>query len=143
MTPAQPHVWRDRVRWAMLDLSGPLPQSVRHDTARRLLTRGDERVNDNGRSKLLGLLAAGDPTVRSPHGLARKGNRPATVSPHRPRAGARLVSDPALTSKTLMAANPWNVKTFYSAAVTNLSMSVIASGPLAGYAKAMTSRSYN
>lgn len=29
--------------------------------ARRLLTRADERLDDKGRTKLLGLLAAGDP----------------------------------------------------------------------------------
>ncbi len=29
--------------------------------ARRLLTRADERLNDTGRTKLLGLLEAGDP----------------------------------------------------------------------------------
>ena len=37
----------------------------RHDPlyrARRLLTRADERLDDNGRSRLLGLLDAGDPT---------------------------------------------------------------------------------
>jgi len=42
---------------------------------RRLLTKADERLDDNGRSKLLGLLAAGDP-----HGevrMARHANSPA------------------------------------------------------------------
>jgi transposase len=29
--------------------------------SRRLLTKADERLDENGRSKLLGLLAAGDP----------------------------------------------------------------------------------
>jgi len=102
---AQPEAWRDGIRWATLDLSGPyrkvfdtiLPNAVqvadpfhlvklanqrldevrrrvqneefghrgRRDDplyrARRLLTRADERLDDNGRAKLLGLLAAGDP----------------------------------------------------------------------------------
>ena len=101
----QPQAWRDRIRWATLDLSGPyrkvfdtiLPEAVqvadpfhlvklanqrldevrrrvqneelghrgRKDDplyrARRLLTRADERLDTNGRSKLLGLLEAGDP----------------------------------------------------------------------------------
>jgi transposase len=98
-------VWRDRIEWATLDLSGPyravfdtmLPDAVQvadpfhvvrlanakldecrrrvqNDTlghrgrkddplyrCRRLLTRADERLDDNGRSRLLGLLDAGDP----------------------------------------------------------------------------------
>jgi transposase len=102
---ARPQAWRDQIRWATLDLSGPyrkvfdtmLPAAeqvadpfhvhklagtrldecrrrVQNETmghrgrkddplyrARRLLVRADERLNDNGRSKLLGLLAAGDP----------------------------------------------------------------------------------
>ena len=101
----KPQAWRDRIRWATLDLSGPyrkvfdtvLPDAVQvadpfhlvklanqrldevrrrvqNETfghrghkddplyrARRLLTRADERLDDHGRSKLLGLLAAGDP----------------------------------------------------------------------------------
>ena len=102
---ARPELWRDQVRWATLDLSGPyrkvfdtmLPDAVQvadpfhvvklantkldecrrrvqnetmghrgHKTdplyrCRRLLTKADERLDDHGRSKLLGLLAAGDP----------------------------------------------------------------------------------
>ena len=101
----QPQPWRDQIRWAALDLSGPyrkvfdtmLPAAVqvadpfhvhrlantrldecrrrvqnetmghrgRKDDplyrARRLLTRADERLDDRGRTKLLGLLSAGDP----------------------------------------------------------------------------------
>ena len=102
---ARPKAWRDRVRWATLDLSGPyrkvfdtvLPDAVQvadpfhvvklanqrldevrrrvqNETLghrghkgdalyrlRRLLTRADDRLDDEGRAKLLGLLAAGDP----------------------------------------------------------------------------------
>lgn len=101
----QPQAWRDRIRWAALDLSGPyrlvfntmLPAAtqvadpfhvhklantrldecrrrVQNETmghrgrkddplyrCRRLLTRADERLDDRGRAKLLGLLQAGDP----------------------------------------------------------------------------------
>jgi transposase len=101
----QPTEWRERIRWATLDLSGPyrkvlttvLPRAIqvadpfhvvklagskldecrrrvqnetlghrghKHDPlyrCRRLLTKADERLDDRGRSKLLGLLAAGDP----------------------------------------------------------------------------------
>jgi transposase len=39
--------WRDDVRWATLD--------------RRLLTKADERIDERGKEKLLGLLRAGDP----------------------------------------------------------------------------------
>lgn len=97
--------WRDQVKWATLDLSGPyravfdlmLPKAtqvadpfhvvklantkldecrrrVQNETVghrghkydplyrcRRLLTKADERLDENGRSKLLGLLRAGDP----------------------------------------------------------------------------------
>jgi transposase len=97
--------WRDNVRWATLDLSGPyravfddkLPgatqvadpfhvvklanakldecrRRVQNATlghrghkydplyrCRRLLTKADERLDENGRTKLLGLLRAGDP----------------------------------------------------------------------------------
>lgn len=97
--------WLDRIRFAVLDLSGPwrlafdtmLPDAVqvadpfhlvklanskldevrrrvqtetlghrgrKHDPlyrSRRLLTRADERLDDHGRTKLLGLLDAGDP----------------------------------------------------------------------------------
>jgi transposase len=97
--------WRDRVRWATLDLSGPyravfdlmLPAAVQvadpfhvcklanakldecrrrvqNETVghrgrksdplyrcRRLLTKADERLDDHGRTRLLGLLDAGDP----------------------------------------------------------------------------------
>ena len=102
---ARSHTWRQQVRWAVLDLSGPyrktfddaLPgaaqvadpfhvvkhanqkldecrRRVQNDTlghrgrkddplyrARRLLTKAHERIDDRGESKLLGLLAAGDP----------------------------------------------------------------------------------
>jgi hypothetical protein len=102
---ARPQAWRDQIRWATLDLSGPyravfdtmLPDAVQiadpfhlvrlanqkldecrrrvqNDTmghrgrkddplyrARRLLTRADERLDINGRTRLLGLLDAGDP----------------------------------------------------------------------------------
>ena len=101
---ARPKVWRDGIRWAVLDLSGPLrlafntmlPEAtqvadpfrvcklanqrldevrrrVQQETlghrghkgdplyrSRRLLTKADERLDDRGRSKLLGLLDAGD-----------------------------------------------------------------------------------
>lgn len=97
--------WLDRIRFAVLDLSGPwrltfetmLPAAtqvadpfhlvklantkldevrrrVQNDTlghrgrkpdplyrSRRLLTKADERLDDNGRTRLLGLLEAGDP----------------------------------------------------------------------------------
>jgi transposase len=97
--------WRDAIRWATLDLSGPyravfdtmLPDAVQvadpfhlvrlanskldecrrrvqNETmghrgrktdplyrCRRLLTRADERLSEDGRSRLLGLLDAGDP----------------------------------------------------------------------------------
>jgi transposase len=97
--------WRDQVRWATLDLSGPyravfdqaLPNAtqvadpfhvvklantkldevrrrVQNETmghrghkndplyrCRRLLTKADERLDEGGRTKLLGLLRAGDP----------------------------------------------------------------------------------
>lgn len=40
---------------------------------RRLLTKADERLDEHGRTKLLGLLDAGDPTARSaPRGTPRK-----------------------------------------------------------------------
>jgi transposase len=102
---AKPKEWRDQVRWATLDLSGPyravfdkmLPDAVqvadpfhvvklantkldecrrRVQNAtmghrgrktdplyrcRRLLTKAEERLDDHGRDKLLGLLRAGDP----------------------------------------------------------------------------------
>jgi len=102
---ARGQAWRDQVRWATLDLSGPyravfdliLPDAVQvadpfhvcklanakldecrrrvqNDTvghrgrktdplyrARRLLTKADERLDEHGRTKLLGLLDAGDP----------------------------------------------------------------------------------
>lgn len=98
-------VWRDRIRWATLDLSGPyravfdtmLPDAtqvadpfhvvklanskldevrrrVQNDTlghrgrtddplykCRKLLVMADERLDANGKTKLLGLLEAGDP----------------------------------------------------------------------------------
>ena len=101
----RPEAWRDAIRWAMLDLSGPwrlafdtmLPDAVqvadpfhlvklanqrldevrrrvqnetlghrgRKDDplyrSRRLLTKADERLDTKGRTKLLGLLDAGDP----------------------------------------------------------------------------------
>jgi transposase len=101
----RPQTWRDRIRWATLDLSGPyrsvfdtmLPDAVQvadafhvvklantaldevrrrvqNDTlghrgrkddplyrCRRKLLMADERLDDTARSKLLGLLAAGDP----------------------------------------------------------------------------------
>jgi len=97
--------WRDGIKWATLDLSGPwrlafttmLPDAVQvadpfhvHNLAirrldevrrrvqnetfghrghktdplfrcRRLLTKADERLGDKGRTRLLGLLDAGDP----------------------------------------------------------------------------------
>jgi transposase len=97
--------WRDQVRWATLDLSGPyravfdsmLPDAVQvadpfhvcklantkldecrrrvqNETlghrgrktdplyrCRRLLTKADERLDERGKEKLLGLLRAGDP----------------------------------------------------------------------------------
>lgn len=97
--------WRDNVRWATLDLSGPyravfdekLPTAtqvadpfhviklcntkldecrrrVQNETmghrghksdplyrCRRLLTKADERIDEKGKEKLLGLLRAGDP----------------------------------------------------------------------------------
>jgi transposase len=97
--------WRDNVRWATLDLSGPyravfdekLPDAtqvadpihvvklantkldkcrrrVQNETmghrghksdplyrCRRLLTKADERIDEKGKAKLLGLLRAGDP----------------------------------------------------------------------------------
>lgn len=100
-----PEAWRDAIRWAVLDLSGPwrlafdtmLPDAaqvadpfhlvklanqrldevrrrVQNETlghrghkndplyrSRRLLTKADERLDDRGRRKLLGLLDAGDP----------------------------------------------------------------------------------
>jgi transposase len=100
-----PEEWRDAIRWAVLDLSGPwrlafdtmLPDAsqvadpfhlvklanqrldevrrrVQQETlghrghkddplyrSRRLLTKADERLDEKGRSKLLGLLDAGDP----------------------------------------------------------------------------------
>ena len=102
---AMPDAWRDAIRWAVLDLSGPwrlafdtmLPDAaqvadpfhlvklanqrldevrrrVQNETlghrghkddplyrSRRLLTKADERLDDKGRTKLLGLLDAGDP----------------------------------------------------------------------------------
>jgi transposase len=102
---AQPEDWRDAIRWAVLDLSGPwraafdtmLPDAVQvadpfhlvklanskldevrrrvqNETlghrghkgdplyrCRRLLTKADERLDEKGRTKLLGLLEAGDP----------------------------------------------------------------------------------
>ena len=102
---ARPAEWRDRIRWATLDLSGPyrsvfdtmLPDAVQvadafhvvklansaldevrrrvqNDTlghrgrkddplyrCRRKLVMADERLDDRTRSKLLGLLEAGDP----------------------------------------------------------------------------------
>jgi len=101
----RPQTWRDRIRWATLDLSGPyrsvfdtmLPDAVQVADAfhvvklantaldevrrrvqnemlghrgrkddplyrcRRKLLMADERLDDTARSKLLGLLAAGDP----------------------------------------------------------------------------------
>jgi transposase len=101
----RPDGWRDRIRWATLDLSGPyrsvfdtmLPDAVQVADAfhvvklantaldevrrrvqnealghrgrkddplyrcRRKLLMADERLDDTARSKLLGLLAAGDP----------------------------------------------------------------------------------
>jgi transposase len=102
---ARGQTWRDRVRWATLDLSGPyravfdlmLPDAVQvadpfhvcklanakldecrrrvqNETVghrgrksdplyrcRRLLTKADERLDDHDRTRLLGLLDAGDP----------------------------------------------------------------------------------
>ena len=43
---------------------------------RRLLTKADERLDDQGRTKLLGLLDAGDPHGRGAHGVARQRSRP-------------------------------------------------------------------
>ncbi len=101
----QPPQWRDGIRWAALDLSGPyrkvfdtmLPvaqqvadpfhvtklagtrldecrRRVQNETmghrgrkddplyrCRRLLTKADERLDERGRTRLLGLLDAGDP----------------------------------------------------------------------------------
>ena len=102
---ARPARWRKRIRWAVMDLSGPyrktareaLPQATqvadpfhvvklansaiddvrrrvqnettggrgtKHDhlyRTRRLLLKAAERISDRGRTKLRGLLAAGDP----------------------------------------------------------------------------------
>ena len=52
---------------------------------RRLLTKADERLDDNGREKLLGLLARRRPQGRGDHGLAREGSRPRALRPHRRR----------------------------------------------------------
>ena len=101
----RPDEWRDRIRWATLDLSGPyrsvfdtmlsdatqvadafhvvklantaldeVRRRVQNETlghrgrkddplyrCRRKLLMADERLDDTARSKLLGLLAAGDP----------------------------------------------------------------------------------
>src|SRR3984957_10338304 len=106
--------WRDDVRWATLDLSGPyravfdekLPgatqvadpfhvvklgntkldecrRRVQNETmghrghksdplyrCRRLLTKADERIDEKGKEKLLGLLRAGDPRGEVDHHLA-------------------------------------------------------------------------
>jgi transposase len=110
------HEWRDRIRWATLDLSGPyravfdtmLPDAtqvadpfhvvklanskldevrrrVQNDTlghggrtndplykCRKLLVMADERLDANGKTKLLGLLEAGDPGRRGAHRVARQ-----------------------------------------------------------------------
>ena len=43
---------------------------------RRLLTKADERLDDHGREKLVGLLAGRRPPRRGGHRLARQGGRP-------------------------------------------------------------------
>jgi transposase len=47
---------------------------------RRLLTKADERLDDRGRNRLLGLLAAGDPKVRSAWpGTPKKSSAPSST----------------------------------------------------------------
>ena len=58
--------------------------------SRRLLARADERLNDNSRDKLVGLLEAGDPPRRGPGSLARQRGRPIDLWPHRPRPRCRV-----------------------------------------------------
>ena len=48
---------------------------------RRLLTKAEERLDDQGREKLLGLLRAGDPQRRRHHRVARQGGRPRALRP--------------------------------------------------------------
>ena len=55
---------------------------------RRLLTKADERLDDTGRSKLLGLLEAGDP-----HGEVR-------MAWHDKKSSARSTHTPILSSLT-------------------------------------------
>ena len=52
--------------------------------ARRLLTKAHERLDERGETKLLGLLAAGDPAARSAWpGTPRKSSARSTTSPTR------------------------------------------------------------
>ena len=68
---------------------------------RRLLTKADERLDDNGRTQLLGLLDAGDPSRRGPHGLARQGGRPQHLRPSpTPTSPSSSSTGSATTSKT-------------------------------------------
>jgi transposase len=65
--------WRDQIRFATLDLSGPYrrvftlmtPDAVQVADplyrCRRLLTKASERLDQRGQEKLMGLLRAGDP----------------------------------------------------------------------------------
>jgi hypothetical protein len=65
--------WRDQIRFATLDLSGPYrrvftlmtPDAVQvadpFHRCRRLLTKASERLDQRGQEKLMGLLRAGDP----------------------------------------------------------------------------------
>ena len=48
---------------------------------RRLLTKADERLDDKGRTKLLGLLDAGDPRGEVDHRLARQGGGAGALRP--------------------------------------------------------------
>lgn len=76
--------------------------------SRRLLTIADERLDDDGRSRLLGLLDAGDPRGRSPHGLAREGDRPFDLRHRRPRhrSGVRRPPRPRPPRRLLSARDP-------------------------------------
>jgi Transposase len=68
-------------------------RGYKHDPfyrSRRLLTRADERLDDRGRTRLVGLLDAGDP-----HGEVRTawhaiGSRPVDLRPPRPDPGPRV-----------------------------------------------------
>ena len=126
--------WRDQVRFATLDLSGPyrkvftvmVPDAVQvadpfhvvklantkldecrrrvqNETmghrghkadplyrCRRLLTKAEERLDEKGREKLMGLLKAGDPKRRRRHRVEGQGGRQRALRPPRSRPRPRV-----------------------------------------------------